>query len=298
MKRYLIIFFLSLIIFFGIAALRGGYVTILGVTGFALSSGIGFIVMFGLTLFSLLKNKQLNHKKIVLSILSGISIFELSFRLFFFVDNDGNLISLLTYILWCLGILAGYLIFLVIINRRCKIFIFSSVVVLFAICLFVTFGGYGMYVHKINYGTYLGKLNSNINGSLEFNDSRGNLINSHSFRGKYVLLDFWSTSCGVCYRKFPLVENVYNKYKDSQNFSLYGIHCRYEKSSESSSTGTSILESKGYTFPCLSIEINEAILKEIGVDGYPTVIVLDPKGAIVFRGTIERCIDFLDSCNI
>ncbi len=62
---------------------------------------------------------------------------------------------------------------------------------------------------------------------------------------------------------------------------------------ESCRTGADILREEGYSFPCLSADINDPMLKEIGINVFPTVLIIDPDGDMVFRGDIEHAGKYL-----
>lgn len=64
---------------------------------------------------------------------------------------------------------------------------------------------------------------------LTMNDVNGKPLSISSFKGKYLLVDFWASWCAPCRHENPNVVAAYNKYKD-KNFTILGVSLDSDKS--------------------------------------------------------------------
>ncbi len=105
-----------------------------------------------------------------------------------------------------------------------------------------------------------------------------------SFKGKYVLVDFWASWCGPCRRENPNVVEAYNKFKD-KNFTVLGISLDEDRSKwmqaieKDKLTWTHISDLKGW---------ESAAGRLYGVQSIPANFLLDPQGKIIARDLREE----------
>ena len=211
---------------------------------------------------------------VVIAVIAPLSL-ELYVRI---KDFNGSLVSLPTFFSILLGIFTGVLMY----NWKNKIgkAIYAAVVAVFATWVF--FYGYPRFIFKLNYGTFTGDI-SEPAPKFAFVDSVGNRY--EKFEG-ITVLDFWDTHCGVCFQKFPLLQQLYTQYKQQPGVRIYAANLPVDDNTPLQAF--SEITERNYTFPVLkSDEIIDTTLKKFKFTGVPTVIVLDGSNEIKYRGDVE-----------
>lgn len=111
------------------------------------------------------------------------------------------------------------------------------------------------------------------------NDSLNKPVQFASFKGKYVLVDFWASWCGPCRAENPNVLKAYNQYKD-KGFTVVGVslddnETRWKKAiNDDKMPWTQVSDLKGWK--------NE-VADYYGIQGIPTTFLVDPQGKIIAK---------------
>ena len=229
---------------------------------------------------------KLSYGWILAAMLAAPLIFELPLRAFNF---RSGLITFPDSSIKICALLLGW-VCARISNRVGKIVLTS------AFYLFAAWGaiyGYQLWGYWVNFRTTNGNVNQSA-PAVVFSNDKGEAVELSSYHGKYVLLDFWFTRCGYCYEFMPRIQSFYDRYTDDPRIVIRSVHCSDPKQEEDFTTGKRILEKRKYTFPCLSLSWQDPVLVKLGVTSFPTFIIVDPEGRMVFRGRIDGAEKYIE----
>jgi thiol-disulfide isomerase/thioredoxin len=110
----------------------------------------------------------------------------------------------------------------------------------------------------------------------ELKDQLGNKHKLSDYKGKVVMLDFWSTTCPHCNNAAPAVQRLYDKYK-SRGLEVFGIHCRDNPGADAAGHHSS----KGLKYPVL-LEGNTAAI-HYTLKSIPGFYIIGRDGKVVDR---------------
>jgi peroxiredoxin len=112
---------------------------------------------------------------------------------------------------------------------------------------------------------------------LTMTDVNGKTLSISSFKGKYVLVDFWASWCGPCRQENPSVVAAYNQYKN-KNFTILGVSLDEDKAAWKKAIAKDSL-----TWSHMSDlkQWESAAVSAFGFEGIPFNVLIDPQGKII-----------------
>ncbi|HVV54927.1 MAG TPA: TlpA disulfide reductase family protein, partial [Mucilaginibacter sp.] len=110
-------------------------------------------------------------------------------------------------------------------------------------------------------------------------DTSGHMVRLSSFRGKYVLLDFWASWCQPCREENPNLVKVYNEYKN-KNFTIVGVSLDRQ---DGTFNWLNAIRMDHLTWTQLSdLKFwNNAVAQLYFVQSIPKNFLIDPSGKII-----------------
>lgn len=157
----------------------------------------------------------------------------------------------------------------------------QKIIVLLAIGIFGVVG----YVLFQNVLVLVGNQNAEMNSQYPevlFTDKNKTTVKFN--KDKIIVLDFWTTSCAICFTKFPDLEHTYLKYKNNPNVVIYAVNVPLKQ--DDFTKTTKILNDLGYTFPKIYATSAKQIEDSLKINSFPHMIILKD-GRIRYDGIFD-----------
>lgn len=108
-------------------------------------------------------------------------------------------------------------------------------------------------------------------------DPNGKQISISSFKGKFLLIDFWASWCGPCRMENPNVVKAYKEFKD-KNFTILGVSLDKDKDSWKKAIKQDNLS---WTHMSDLKYWNSQAVETFGFQGIPFNVLVDPSGKVI-----------------
>lgn len=162
-----------------------------------------------------------------------------------------------------------------------------SGILVFAFVLFTAIG----WVAAMNWTEYIfaGQSDNPVKTlyGLSFQDHDGREV-SPDFRNKISVYYFWTTSCGVCYKKFPELNALYHEFKDHRNISIRAVNVLLSEKENPRQIYQNI-RSRNYDFPLVFFRDGvQTLKKDLNLYGFPHALVINTRGEVIHNGRFNN----------
>ncbi len=113
----------------------------------------------------------------------------------------------------------------------------------------------------------------------ELPDANGTPVKLSSFRGKYVLVDFWASWCGPCRAENPAVVKAFEKFK-GKNFTILGVSL--DRPGQKDEWLKAIKDDKLSWTQVSDLQFWQSpVVGLYHIDGIPFNVLVDPQGKVI-----------------
>ena len=111
-------------------------------------------------------------------------------------------------------------------------------------------------------------------------------LGPHSFKGKYLLIDFWASWCGPCRKAIPHLKEAYEKYK-KHGFEILSVSIDRKETDWKKALKEEQMPWK----QVLATEAGKEMMKTYQFSGIPHLVLLDKDGKIIERNLLSTKLD-------
>jgi len=248
------------------------FITILiGAIGHDIKFSISCLLYFSVTMY--FHSRGTSIWSVIAIMLSPVVLLYLPIHLLNFADTRLSLPSSVAPIVGC------FIAMLTLFTGRFKL---AAIAIVVAVVGFMQLYGYKRWINYLNYGQFTTTTDFKI-PQLSFVDEHQAYYGNEIFNKRVVILDFWTTACGACFLKFPILQNLANSYQQSSEVSVYAVNIPLKRDTVNQSYN--MLRRYNFTFPNLN-SADSLMTSKLNIEAFPTTLVI-VNGIVKFKGDIE-----------
>jgi len=99
-------------------------------------------------------------------------------------------------------------------------------------------------------------------------------------KGKVILLEFWIKNCSYCIAAVPKLNSITKKFDTNKDFEIVAVNANDTKKDISNFYVKNKPSFK-------SVSDKGKLTTEYGISGFPTVVLIDKKGKVIYSGTFD-----------